>query len=184
MANKLKIIGGEWRSRVITFADIPELRPTPARVRETLFNWLQQDLVARRCLDLFAGSGALGFEAASRGAKAVTQVEKDPTACKHLLHNASLLDAKQVQVVCQDVVQFLQQGASCYDVIFLDPPFKSNLAVPVCQLIQAQQWLAPRGLCYIETPAQFDLSGLPQQWRGLKHKTAGDVGYHLFINES
>lgn len=180
MANKLKIIGGTWRSRVISFADLPELRPTPARVRETLFNWLQHELIASRCLDLFAGSGALGFEAASRGANKVIQVEKHPVAYQQLQSNADLLKASQVHAVCADVLQFLaQDSAETFTLVFLDPPFASQLTLPVCQLLAKHHWLAPGALCYVETPAHDNLHGLPDGWQILKQKKAGEVGYHL-----
>lgn len=184
MSNKLRIIGGEWRSRVITFPDAPGLRPTPARVRETLFNWLQPHIIASRCLDLFSGSGALGFEAASRGAKLVTQVENAPTACAALRSNAQLLKAEHVQLVAQDVMQFLQQPAEAYNLIFLDPPFSSQLTQPVCQLIEQQGWLAPQGLCYVEIPAKTPLLDMPSNWQQIKHKVAGDVGYALYCRAS
>lgn len=184
MQNKLKIIGGEWRSRIITFPDVPGLRPTPARVRETLFNWLQAHIIASRCLDLYAGSGALGFEAASRGAKKVTQVEYDSKACQQLKNNAQLLKAEQVSVVARDVLQFLQQTPEVYSVIFLDPPFTSNLSVLTCQLIETNGWLAEHGLCYVESPANATLEGMPSNWKQIKHKVAGDVGYSLYARES
>ena len=112
MQNKLKIIGGNWRSRSITFVDAPGLRPTPARVRETLFNWLQNDIMGRRCLDLYAGSGALGFEAASRGAKSVTQVESNPLACRALKENAIKLTAERIKIVQSDVFRYLAGDAN------------------------------------------------------------------------
>ena len=107
MQNKLKIIGGNWRSRNVTFVDAPGLRPTPARVRETLFNWLQNDIIGSRCLDLYAGSGALGFEAASRGAKCVIQVENNALACRALKENAIKLAAEQIKIVQSDVLRYL-----------------------------------------------------------------------------
>lgn len=180
MQNKLRIIGGEWRSRVITFENLPELRPTPQRVRETLFNWLQQSIVASRCLDLFAGSGALGFEAASRGAKAVTQVENNLQAYRKLQENAEALKAKQVNILHTDVLHFLAGEAKPYDLVFLDPPFASNCAEAVCHLLERNGWLSQEALCYIESPAGRPLRDMPGNWQVLKHKTAGDVGYSLY----
>ena len=107
MSNKLKIIGGDWRSRSITFNDAPGLRPTPARVRETVFNWLRNDILASRCLDLYAGSGALSFEAASRGAKSVVQVENNPLACRALKENGVTLRATQVKIVQSETFRYL-----------------------------------------------------------------------------
>ncbi len=179
MQNKLKIIGGEWRSRVISFDDLPDLRPTPQRVRETLFNWLQPYILGSHCLDLFSGSGALGFEAASRGANQVTQVENHPKAVAKLKANAEMLHTTRLTVVQMDVLNYLTGAAHPHDIIFLDPPFASNCAETVCRLLEEHDWLKPEGLCYIETPATRQLAELPNNWNILKHKTAGDVGYFL-----
>lgn len=124
--NRVRIIGGEWRSRLITFPDQQDLRPTPDRVRETLFNWLGQDMTGLRCLDLYAGSGALGFEAASRGAKAVVMVERERAAHAALMANRETLKAEQVKIVRADALDFLRSTPDVYDVIFLDPPFSDN----------------------------------------------------------
>lgn len=180
MRNKLRIIGGAWRSRVIEFPDTPELRPSPARVRETLFNWLQYDLMASRCLDLFAGSGALGFEAASRGAKTVVQIEKNTLACTHLRRNAEQLAAVQVQVVQTDVFRYLEGEAAVFEVVFLDPPFKQGWVVPCCQQLEVNGWLSPHAKIYLETESGLVLEGLPENWQRLRAKTAGDVAYQLF----
>ena len=128
MQNKLSIIGGNWRSRKISFEDAEGLRPTPARVRETLFNWLQYDIIGSRCLDLYAGSGALSFEAASRGAKSVVQVENNPVACRCLKTNALALKAEQIKVVQMDAFRYLAGDAQAFDIVFVDPPFNLNLA--------------------------------------------------------
>ncbi|WP_426992024.1 RsmD family RNA methyltransferase [Methylomonas sp. CM2] len=106
MANRIRIIGGQWRGRQILFEDAPGLRPTPSRIRETLFNWLQLDVAGSRCLDLYAGSGALGFEAASRGAKEVWQVENHPNACRWIRDNAGTLAASSINLVERDVSTF------------------------------------------------------------------------------
>jgi len=178
--NKLRIIGGEWRSRQIKFADAPGLRPTPDRVRETLFNWLQYDIIGKRCLDLFAGSGALGFEAASRGAKFVVQVENNPDACRCLAEAAMALKASQVKIVHQDVFRYLAGGAELFDVVFLDPPFTLNAAVQACQWLEDKAWLADDAKIYVETARTQTLTEMPASWQLLKHKVAGDVAYHLF----
>lgn len=180
MSNKLRIIGGEWRSRVIIFDDAPGLRPTPSRVRETLFNWLQTDIEGSRCLDLFAGSGALGFEAASRRAKHVVQVENNPKTCQKLKQNIATLHADNVTVMQSDVQQFLKNCSDSYDLIFLDPPFGHGLIVPVCQQIAESGVLAPYGKIYIETERNLALESLPTDWQPLKHKVAGDVSYNLY----
>ena len=181
--NKLRIIGGEWRSRQIVFADAPGLRPTPDRVRETLFNWLQTDVPGSRCLDLYAGSGALGFEAASRGAVQVTLVESNPQTCRQLRDNIGVLAAKQLEVVTAEVERFLQKPATSFDLVFLDPPFAQNRVSPACQLLEQQGWLTPYAKIYIEAERQLRLADLPANWRMLKNKTAGQVGYYLFQRE-
>jgi 16S rRNA (guanine966-N2)-methyltransferase len=178
--NKLRIIGGDWRSRQIHFPNAPGLRPTPDRVRETLFNWLRYDITGSRCLDLFAGSGALGFEAASRGAQCVIQVENNAEACRSLKENAAALAAVQIKIVQMDVMRYLAGNAEKFDLVFLDPPFARNLAVPSCRWLEEKGWLKPNAKIYLETESHIDLTGLPADWRLLKSKTAGDVGYRLF----
>lgn len=180
MSNKLRIIGGDWRSRCITFIDAPGLRPTPVRVRETLFNWLRDDIIASRCLDLYAGSGALGFEAASRGAKSVTQVENNALACRALKENAIALAAEQVKIVQSDVMRYLAGEAETFDVIFIDPPFAMGLAAETCQWLEDKGWLSKHAKIYVEVESTLKLEGMPENWRLLKSKVAGEVGYHLF----
>lgn len=184
MQNRLRIIGGQWRSRPLLFGDSPGLRPTPVRVRETLFNWLQYDIAGSRCLDLFSGSGALGFEAASRGAEHVLQVENNAQACLQLKENAQKLAASQVEFVQQDVFRFLGGVAEHYNVVFLDPPFADNKALAVCQVLEDKRWLAEKAKIYIEIKRNQQLAGLPGNWRQLKNKTAGDVNYYLFTRKN
>ena len=176
----MRIIGGDWRSRCITFIDAPGLRPTPVRVRETLFNWLRDDIIASRCLDLYAGSGALGFEAASRGAKSVTQVENNALACRALKENAIALAAEQVKIVQSDVMRYLAGEAETFDVIFIDPPFAMGLAAETCQWLEDKGWLSKHAKIYVEVESTLKLEGMPENWRLLKSKVAGEVGYHLF----
>lgn len=178
--NRLRIIGGVWRSRVVAFDDAPGLRPTPDRLRETLFNWLQFDVAGSQCLDLFAGSGALGFEAASRGAAAVVQVESNPAVCARLKANIGVLAAAQVSVVQADVASYLQGPARPYDLIFLDPPFGRELAVPCCRWLAAGGWLAAGARIYVETERNLQLADLPSGWRQLKQAAAGEVACRLF----
>ena len=180
MSNKLRIIGGKWRSRQIGFDDAPGLRPTPSRVRETLFNWLQTDIINSRCLDLYAGSGALGFEAASRGAKQVVQVESNPKACQKLRENIALLGAEQISVFALDVARYLKQQAATFELVFIDPPFGQNLVAPTCQLLAQNGWLAAYAKIYVEAERQWELTDMPADWRLLKSKAAGEVRYHLF----
>jgi len=179
VANKVRIIGGTWRSRLLHFDDAPGLRPTPARVRETLFNWLQYDVAGSRCLDLYAGSGALGFEAASRGAQEVVQVESDAKACKNLRANAATLGGKN-RIIESEVERFLAGRPEPFDLVFLDPPFAKNLALKTCLLLEQNGWLAGHALIYVETEVGLELEGLPDNWQLLKHKTAGEVAYRLF----
>lgn len=182
MANAVRIIGGEWRSRQITFDDAPGLRPTPARVRETLFNWLQADIGHSRCLDLFAGSGALGFEAASRGARRVVQVESNPQSCRQLRVNVDRLKASQIEVKQADVLAYLAGCDEAFDLAFLDPPFGQGLIVQTCRLLCGAV-LAPHAKIYIEAERQFAWNEMPSSWHLLKQKTAGDVAYALFQQE-
>lgn len=182
MSGKLRIIGGKWRSRHIVFDDAPGLRPTPARVRETLFNWLQFDVANSRCLDLFAGSGALGFEAASRGAKRVVMVENNPKTCQKLKQNCGLLASDTVDVVQNDVQLFIKNCNESFDLVFLDPPFAQGLLQPTCQQLAEAGLLAPYGKIYLEVERKLQLQQLPENWQLLKHKIAGDVSFNLYQN--
>ena len=177
-SNQVRIIGGEWRSRRITFPDHEGLRPSADRVRETLFNWLGQDLGGQCCLDLFAGSGALAFEALSRGAARVVMVEKSRRVCEALRRNADLLGAKNLQLHCADALEFATvaaaDAAARFDVVFLDPPFHSPLLGQALPLIAPL--LRPGARVYVESAAAFAPSG---GWRVLRHGRAGQVHYTL-----
>jgi len=178
--NKLRIIAGDWRSRQLVFEDTPGLRPTPARVRETVFNWLQTDVIASQCLDLYSGSGALGFEAASRGAKSVSMVENNPQACRLINENKTKLSAGQIKIIQMDVFKFLAGDASPFNLVFLDPPFAQGIAQQTCQWLEDKGWLAPQAKVYVEVESQLVLDEMPKNWQCLKNKTAGEVGYYLF----
>lgn len=180
MKSKLRIIAGEWRSRQLVFEDTPGLRPTPARVRETVFNWLQQDVVASTCLDLFAGSGALGFEAASRGAKSVVMLENNPLACRLIKENTIKLSAQQIKIIQSDVFKFLAADATTFDLVFLDPPFAKGMAQQCCQWLEDKGWLAADAKVYVEVESSLVLDDMPENWQLLKQKTTGEVGYYLF----
>jgi 16S rRNA (guanine966-N2)-methyltransferase len=171
--NTLRIIGGQWRRRQLPFAEVEGLRPTPDRVRETLFNWLGQDLYGQSCLDLFAGSGALGFEAASRGAHKVVMVEAARAAQQQLSANIKTLAAQQIELVCSDALQFLARHQHRFDVIFVDPPFASNLLSQVLPQLGAH--LTASGLIYIECASWPELQGFEL----IKHGKAGQVLYGL-----
>jgi len=176
--SQLRIIGGAWRGRRIHFPDRPGLRPTPDRVRETLFNWLQPGIAGARCLDLFAGSGALGLEALSRGAGEVVFVEADPVIAQALQANVQLLHAEGGRVENVDALAFLARTAIAFDVVFLDPPFQSGLLRDCIPRLAASEWIKPGGLIYIEAQKR-DTPELPPTWGVLRHKTAGQVGYYL-----
>ena len=178
--NRVRIIGGEWRSRLLQFPDAPGLRPTPDRVRETLFNWLQLRIVGAHCLDLFAGSGALGFEALSRGASGVTALETATPVAAALRQNASLLGSDRLQLLQQDALHWLDKPASqLFDVVFVDPPFADNSHARCCDLLQQNGWLAPGALVYLEAGQPLTTLALPTAWQLTRHKQAGDVYYGL-----
>lgn len=171
---EVRIIGGAWRSRRIRFPARPGLRPTPDRVRETLFNWLGQDLAGRDCLDLFAGSGALGFESASRGARRVVMVEQDRDAWRALQDNCAVLGAAAVEVVRADALEFLKNQGTRFDVVFLDPPFAEDCWGPLLSLLPDS--LAAGGLVYCERARPLDaLRG----WEVVKQGRAGQVSHQL-----
>jgi len=160
--------------------DQPGLRPTPDRVRETLFNWLQGNIAGARCLDLFAGSGALGFEAASRGAAQVVLVENQPAACALLQDNIQTLGAQQrVQLQQQDALQWLARCGQVFDVVFVDPPYGAGLLGQVCALLEQHHCLAAEALIYLELASDQPLPELPANWQLIRGKKAGQVGYHL-----
>jgi 16S rRNA (guanine966-N2)-methyltransferase len=172
--NKVRIGGGELRSRIITFPDAEGLRPTPDRVRETLFNWLGQTLYGRSCLDLFAGSGALGFEAASRGAERVTMVEKNTVVYRALQDNQKKLGCAQVLLRLQDGLEFVSRDTQRYDVIFLDPPFQSAYLPKLLAILPSR--LNQDGVVYVESGMTIDV---PSPWEAIKSGKAGQVYYQL-----
>lgn len=156
-SHQLRIIGGQWRSRRLPIVALEGLRPTPDRVRETLFNWLQMPVREAQCLDLFAGSGALGLEALSRGAAEVVLVEKHPKAASTLQANLTTLKATNAQVLNQDALEYLNQASTPFDIIFLDPPFHHNWLPKVLDIIQGKQLLNPRGYLYIEHEIELEI---------------------------
>ena len=192
-----------WRGRKLRFPPSPEIRPTPDRVRETLFNWLGPRLPGARCLDLFAGSGALGLESLSRGAVHVTFVERDGAAARELRARLSEWGAIGADVEHTDALRFLSDAAgtrgaraadgvgsagaigsaaaasSAFDIVFLDPPFDSDLLTLAAGRLETGGWLAPGALIYVECAARNGLPPLPSAWTTTKAKRAGEVGYHL-----
>ena len=177
-AHALRIIGGAWRSRRISFPASADLRPTPDRVRETVFNWLAAQLPGAACLDLFAGSGAFGFEALSRAAARVVLVEKRLEVVAALRHNREQLKAEQAEIVHADAVEYLRGPVEAFDIVFIDPPYASGLLGPCAELLEARGWLKPDAFIYLEAP-QGEVPPLPESWRLMRSKTAGQVGYHL-----
>jgi len=171
---RVRIIGGEHRGRRIAVADRPGLRPTPDRVRETLFNWLGQRLEGLACLDLFAGSGALGFEAASRGAARVVMVENDRIAFEGLRKAKQLLRVSGLEVVFEDALKYLSRDGERFDVVFLDPPFGQNALAAALERLPAR--LSPGARVYVEAPEAVEL---PAPWRELRRARAGQVSYQL-----
>jgi 16S rRNA (guanine(966)-N(2))-methyltransferase RsmD len=168
--NQVRIIGGQWRSRVLRFPGAPSLRPTPDRLRETLFNWLGQDLTSKTCLDLFAGSGALGFEAASRGARQVVMVEQEMDVYRALQTTQALLCAHQVEMHRADAIRFLQNDARRYDIIFLDPPFHHGWLPRLLPLLPGR--LTDDACVYLEADEEV---AMPAKFNVLKQTRAGRV---------
>ena len=181
-AGILRIIAGKWRGRKIQFPDVESLRPTPDRIRETLFNWLQNKIRDSRCLDLFSGSGALGLEAASRGASHVDLIELDNQVVRQLQQNCQQLSAEQCQVIQSTAQDFLSVNSQQYDIVFIDPPFQANLWSEIADLLVQKKVLVDNAHIYLECPKKQELPELPQQWQLIKEKTAGDVRYCLFSN--
>jgi 16S rRNA (guanine966-N2)-methyltransferase len=178
--NSVRIIAGIWRGRRVNFPDIPGLRPTPDRVRETLFNWLQHSIADTRCLDLFAGSGALGLEALSRGAIEAVFVEQDPAAARALQEQLVRLGAESKGRILQmGAARYLRTAAQAFDIAFLDPPFGTNALAEYVPMLDAANWIKPGGLCYLENERAAGAPALPPHWELLKSKSAGEVGYHL-----
>ena len=170
----LRIIGGNYRRRLIRVPASPGLRPTPDRVRETLFNWLGQDLGGLACLDLYAGSGALGFEAASRGAARVVMVERDRAVVAQLERSRAALDAAQVVIVAGDAAAYLARERERFDMVFLDPPFRQNAVPAILGGVAAR--LKPDARVYVESDAPVEA---PLPWAELKRGKAGQVSYQL-----
>ncbi|MGK2914004.1 MAG: 16S rRNA (guanine(966)-N(2))-methyltransferase RsmD [Porticoccaceae bacterium] len=180
---QVRIIGGRWRSRRLSFPAAPGLRPTGDRMRETLFNWLSPKLPGARCLDLFAGSGALGIEAASRGAAAVVLVERDSAVAAALKQNCALLAATEIEIVHAEALAWLETRGEAYppfDIVFLDPPFAANLVALASQRLVADHCLAPGALIYVERAIDSVGDHLYGNWRLLRTQPAGRVVCQLY----
>jgi 16S rRNA (guanine966-N2)-methyltransferase len=179
MTNTLRIIGGEWRGRRIRFPGRGGIRPTPDRVRETLFNWLMAKVPGSRCLDLFAGSGALGLEALSRGAAHATFVERDRANAASLRESAASLAPGRATVVEADALAWLATAARAFDLVFLDPPFAEGILAESMRLLDSHGWLVEGAFVYLESPARAGAPVLPAGWVLHRSGRAGAVGYHL-----
>ncbi len=180
-AGELRIIGGDWRSRKLKFPDAGGVRPTPARTRETLFNWLAFHLAGSDCLDLFAGSGALGLEALSRGAGHATLVDHTPALANALRTNLRLLKSESGEVVCSAVEHYLaQRQRPPFDIVFMDPPFRQGWLERLFPLMEAQGWVKPGGWVYVEHESELVTPAVPATWHLHRQKRAGQVTYCLF----
>lgn len=177
--NEVRLIAGRWRSRRVQFLDGEGLRPTPDRVRETVFNWLQGEVPGARCLDAFAGSGALGLEALSRGAESCLLIERSPAQARQLEQEARKLGAEGAQVVCGDALALLSGPVGPFDLVFLDPPFGKDLVAPILACLLERQLLSPSALVYVEAEAALADLGAGAAWEILRHRQAGAVHYHL-----
>ena len=183
----VRIIGGEWRGRKLSFPEIEGLRPTPDRVRETLFNWLQSYLPGARCLDLFSGSGALGIEALSRGAASVTFVDQATEVVSQLRSNINLLKAQNAEIIAASALDWLDRRQPDqeprYDLVFRDPPFHKGLVAPICEMLERRSLLREEAMVYIETEKSLTLDTLPANWVIHREKAAGQVAYRLFVRQ-
>lgn len=178
---ELRIIGGDWRSRKLRFPDAGGVRPSPARTRETLFNWLNFQIAGSDCLDLFAGSGALGLEALSRGAASTTLVDHTPALASALRDNLRLLKSDKGVVVCQGVESFLtNRQRPPFDIVFMDPPFRQGWLERLFPLLESGQWIKPGGWVYVEHESERATPTTPAGWMLHRQKTAGQVTYSLY----
>ncbi|NDJ55937.1 16S rRNA (guanine(966)-N(2))-methyltransferase [Enterobacteriaceae bacterium 4M9] len=180
-SGQIRIIGGQWRGRKLPVPDSPGLRPTTDRVRETLFNWLAPHMVDARCLDCFAGSGALGLEALSRYASTATLVEKDRLVAQQLQKNLVTLGANHGKAITADTLSFLAQPGEPHDIVFIDPPFRKGLLEETLNLLERNGWLADEALIYVESEAEAPAPPVPQNWQLHREKVAGQAASRLYI---
>lgn len=177
--NSIRLIAGKHRGRKLPVLDAEGLRPTTDRVKETLFNWLMVYIQDSKCLDCFAGAGSLGFEAFSRGAEQVTMLELNKAAANQLNENKAQLNANNINVEHTDTTQYLSQPNTCFDIVFVDPPFRQNLAQQTINLL-ANGWLNAGALVYVETEAELAAPTTPENWQIIKEKKAGQVACRLY----
>ncbi|ADO46557.1 16S rRNA (guanine(966)-N(2))-methyltransferase [[Enterobacter] lignolyticus] len=179
-SGQIRIIGGQWRGRKLPVPDSPGLRPTTDRVRETLFNWLAPHMVDARCLDCFAGSGALGLEALSRYAASATLLEMERNVAQQLQKNLATLKAANARVVNANTLAFLAAPGTPHDVVFIDPPFRKGLLDETLRLLESNGWLADDALIYVESEVENGLPPVPASWELHREKVAGQVAYRLY----
>tara|TARA_B100000579_G_scaffold420780_1_gene420868 strand:- start:219 stop:824 length:606 start_codon:yes stop_codon:yes gene_type:complete len=178
---KIHIFSGKWRGSIIPVINVPGIRPTPARIRETLFNWLRSDIVGARCLDLFAGTGALGFEALSRGAKSVCFVDKNRKAVKAINQVARKFGFLRPNVLVSDAFLYLENNKNSeFDIIFLDPPFSAVYMTDLFKLLSEYCYLADGAFIYVEQNKADKLPLFNSNWDIIKKEVAGNVRYMLF----
>lgn len=182
-SGQIRIIGGQWRGRKLPVPDSPGLRPTTDRVRETLFNWLAPSMVDARCLDCFAGSGALGLEALSRYAGSATLLEMERKVAQQLQKNLATLKATHGKVVNTNTLAFLNQTGTPHDIVFVDPPFRKGLLEETLHLLESNGWLANDALIYVESEVENGLPPVPASWDLHREKIAGQVAYRLYQRE-
>ena len=175
----IRIIGGKWKGRKIIFSEQLDVRPTGNKIRETLFNWLQGELLDAKCLDLFSGSGALGLEALSRGAKYVSFIEKNNKTARYIKKSLSEFEKEVTgkEVICADAIEWIQKNNEVFDIVFIDPPFIGDQIYEICQKVEATA-MAKR-LIYLEWHSDIDSSRLPEKWNLLKQKKSGSVFFAL-----
>ncbi len=180
LPGRLRIVAGKWRSRLLQIIDDPELRPTSERIRETLFNWLSPMTEGAQCLDLFAGTGALGIEALSRGASHVVFIEKSATVADAIRKNLSALEATNAEVCQRDAIEYLKSAdPKPFDIVFLDPPFDTDMLSDSCSLLREKGWLMANAIVYLEQSRDTEKLALPDGWVVTQEKVAGKVSYSL-----
>lgn len=181
-ANQLRIIAGKWRGRKLVFPNIDGLRPTPDRIRETVFNWLMPYLDGANCLDAFAGSGALGFEALSRGAKAVTMLDNNNKVIQQLGESAKQLNAEEITLINSAVsTDTCQLALAPFDIVFLDPPYRKNLVPSALRWLMANNYVRSGSVIYVEMESPLEQLDLPDQWSLLRSKHTATIYYGLLL---
>lgn len=182
----IRIISGKWRGRKLPVHDVEGLRPTTDRVKETVFNWLMNDVLQRNVLDCYAGSGGLGFETLSRGAFHTVFVEKSAKAAEQLKKNCAMLNVENAKILHLDTLRWLAQSTpqQPFSLVFIDPPFRKGLAQKTIDLLEDNEWLSDNALIYVETETELENISIPTNWTLLKEKIAGQVCYQLFERSS